>query len=138
MKKKIKIFHIVLIASLVLPIIAYKIKAPRFITAKELQIAQFQEPSLAEIKEKRALVDIVLSDPFRLEKKQSFTITEKPREVLPTIQLSLIYSGKNKYVMIGDRIFKEGDRFDGFIIARISHDRVLLKDKKGEEIWLKL
>lgn len=138
MKNTLNIVYILWIVSLILPIIAYKAKPPRFITERELQIGQFQEPPLVEVKEKALSKDIALSDPFKIDEKQRISSTEKSKEFLPNVQLSLIYKGKEKYVMIGDKIFKEGDRFNGFTINKISQDKVLLKDKKGEEIWLKL
>lgn len=136
--KKLNLFYIILATSIILPIIAYKVKAPSFLSNSELRIAQFQEPTISEFRENRSLLKLTLVDPFKIDLKQRVSSSEKSKDSLISAQISLIYSGKNKYVMIEDRIFKEGDKFDSFTIKKISQDRVLLKDKKGEEIWLKL
>lgn len=140
MKKSIKpsylIMIIMLILSIVLPFTAFLIKAPSFISEKEMTIIKFKEPSSFELKMRKYFDDLILTDPFKSVEKARSDNSEKSKKLVSPGQISLIYSGKNKFVIIGNIILKEGDKFENFTVRKIFIDRVLLIDIKGEEIWL--
>ncbi|MCS7203424.1 MAG: hypothetical protein NZ809_03120 [Thermodesulfovibrio sp.] len=130
-KRKFKISIILFLISLVLPFAAYNIKPPKFIGTTETQIASFQLPEIHhfEIKEKASMK---VSDPFKLAERTL------PKEKLSLPVLSMIYTGKNRYVILGDSIIKEGEKWGEFRVKKINLDKILLVDKKGEKIWLKM
>jgi len=137
MSGKLKLSLLILIIiSIIMPVVAYKIKVPRFITSLESQILEFHEPVQMQIALRKEF-NKVLSDPFKLSEKTKISESKSPDiQVLPI--LSMIYEGKGRYAIIGDSIIKEGDRIGDFKIIKILKDRVLLMDKKGVQQWLKL
>lgn len=139
MKKLNKLIAITFIISFTLPILASQLKIPKFLNSLEIKIAQFQEPARIEIGERKGLNEISLDDPFKLSDRAKIsTQGDLAKRQLDLPYLSLIYQGKNKYVMLGDRFAKEGERVGDFRVIKILNDRVLIRDKKGEKTWLKM
>lgn len=139
MTKLIKISAIIFVVSIILPILAYKIKSPTFLNTTEMEILRLQEPAKIDIIEKREFQEFSLDDPFKLgEKVKMSTQEDLAKKQLGIFYISLIYHGKERYVILGENIAKEGDRIGDVKVVKILNDRVLLKNKKGEKIWLKL
>lgn len=139
MTKLMKISIFLIIISIILPLIAYKIKPPKFISSQESIIAQFQETTKVEIIEKREFDELSLNDPFKFrEKKEKYIQKDSGRDQSETVTLSLIYQGRNKFVIINNEIAKESEKVDNFTVAKVLNDKVLIKEKKGEKRWLKL
>lgn len=139
MKKLNKVTAIIFLISFILPILAYKLKIPKFLNPLEIKIAQFQEPSIIEIDEKKRLKEFILDDPFKLTDRGKRTTQEDlAKRQSETPYVSLIYQGKKKYVMLGDSFAKEGEKVGDFKVIKILNDRILIRDKKGEKTWLKL
>lgn len=135
MTKKRKLSILILMVSLLLPIFAYKIKVPEFLNPVEIQIIQFTEPSGLEFVEKKSAYEGILQDPFKLSEK-GIPQKDLATRILPN--LTLTYSGKNRYAIIGDKIVREGEKVGDFKVVKILKDKVLIRDKKGETVWLKL
>jgi hypothetical protein len=136
MSGKLKLSLLIFVISIIMPVVAYKIKVPKFLTSLESQISEFHEPVQMQIA-LRGDFNKVLSDPFKLSEKTKIPESKSQDiHVLPI--LSMIYEGKGRYAIIGDSIIKEGDRIGNFKVLKIFKDRVLLMDKKGERQWLKL
>jgi len=58
---------------------------------------------------------------------------------MPTAKASLILLKKDgNMTIINDTVLREGDSFAGALVLKIERDRVLLRKKTGEEIWLKI
>lgn len=139
MTNLMRISVFILIVSIIFPILAYKLKPPKLLNSLEMKIAQFQEPSRIEIAEKKDLNEFRLDDPFKLsERAKISTQGDLAKKQLGIPYVSLIYQGKKRYVMLGDSIAKEGEKVGDYRIVKILHDKVLLRDKKGETIWLRL
>jgi len=139
MKARFKIAILIFIISLILPVVAFKLKAPEFLNSVEIRIANFQEPEI-QVAEKRSFYVSSLNDPFKLSERAKILskATGMPQEYIDMPYLSMIYKGKRKYVLFGDEIVKEGERFGNFRVIKILDDRVLIKDKKGEKKWLRV
>jgi len=138
-KARFKIAILIFIISLILPIVAFKLKAPEFLNSLEIRIANFQEPEI-QVAERRSFYVSNLNDPFKLSERVKILskATGLSQEYNELLMLSMIYKGKRKYVQIGDKIVKEGERFGNFRVMKILEDKVLIKDKKGEKKWLKV
>jgi hypothetical protein len=139
-KARFKIAILIFIISLILPIVAFKLKAPEFLNSLEKRIANFQEPSEIQVAERKSFYVSNLNDPFKLSERVKILskATGLSQEYNELLMLSMIYKGKRKYVQIGDKIVKEGERFGNFRVMKILEDKVLIKDKKGEKKWLKV
>ncbi|SNZ02884.1 Type II secretion system protein B [Persephonella hydrogeniphila] len=101
-------------------------------------------PQIAEIhfkkKENEFKIDMTLLDslisvkPFSIPEIRKKETLEKPP---PEYKISFIYIGKNRYVIINNRLYKEGDRISpDEKIVRITKDGILLNGKWGER-WIK-
>ncbi|MCX7817252.1 MAG: hypothetical protein N2317_07060 [Syntrophales bacterium] len=125
--------------STALPLVAYKAEPPKYLTTRELQIANYQEPFDVQVAERKVYHISTLDNPFRfksviLAKTEGETAQRTP--FIPS--LSLIYSGIERYALIGEEILEEGKRAGEFEVIKILEDRVLIKDKRGQKRWLKL
>jgi len=136
MTGKLKLSLLIFIVSIIMPVAAYKIKAPNVITSFESRILEFQEPVQMQMVLRKEF-NMVLSDPFKLSEKSKMSDSKLPHIQVSPI-LSMIYEGKGRYAIIGDSIVKEGDKIGDSKVIKILKDRVLLMDKKGEQQWLKL
>lgn len=134
MSREFKIALIVALVSVLLPFLAIKSKPPAFLSSVEQQIASFQVQEIKLTERKSFSYELKL--PFYLAAKKE-QIKESAK-TLPALKLSLIYRGRSKYALVGDRIVREGQMIDGYVVKYISKDSVLIKDKKGEKRWLKL
>lgn len=131
-KAKLKIAIVLLFLSLILPFLVNKIKPLKFVGQPEAQIASFQLPQIQHFELKED--SITLLNPFRLTDKK--TLTQDIKQPLPS--LSMIYKGKKHYAVLGDRILGEGEKWGDFKIEKIATDKVLLVNKRGERIWLRM
>lgn len=134
MTVRFKITVLILAISAILPFVAFNLKAPHFLNPLERSIANFQEPQQIKIVERKIYYTRALEDPFKISERVKISL----KNDLNIASLSMIYKGKKRYVIFGDSIVKEGDRIGDFSIVRILDDRVLIKDKKGEKIWVRL
>ncbi len=131
---RFKIALLIFVVSAILPFVAFKLKAPQFLNPLERRIADFQEPTQIQIFKKKTSYNVSLDDPFKISERAKM-VSKKDMSIS---SLSMIYKGKNKYVIFGDNIVKEGDRIGDLRVVKILNDKVLIKDGKGEEIWLRL
>lgn len=136
MKRKEIIKVSLLILALSLPFFAKKAPVPSFISPIEEKIEQSREPVNFEYLAKRE-ININVLDPFRINERAKYASINKQAPVLSGT-ISLIYQGRDKYVIINNSILREGDSFENFKILRILSDRVLLRGSDGEERWLQL
>lgn len=136
--KRNDIFLLILIVlTIVFPYLAKKVKVPQFISQHEQRILEAREPISFKTVERRDFASVSPKDPFKIaERAKSLAATKRAPSISGTV--SLIYQGRDKYVIINDRIFKEGETFESFTIKKILVDRVLLRTPEGEEIWLRL
>ncbi|MCX7987881.1 MAG: hypothetical protein N2647_00365 [Thermodesulfovibrio sp.] len=134
MSKKSKLAIIIIVVSFIIPLFVSKISAPSFISSNEMRILDFQIPSYIVINEKKPTILASIYDPFKLS--ESFLKDSERKSSI--FNVLMIYKGKNKYALVDNHIVKEGDKIGDFSVVKIQNDRVLIKDKKGEQIWLKL
>lgn len=134
MSKKSKLAIIIIVVSFIIPLFVSKISAPSFISSNEMRILEFQIPSYIVINEKKPTILGSIYDPFKLS--ESFLKDSERKASI--FNVLMIYKGKNKYALVDNHIVKEGDKIGDFSVVKIQNDRVLIKDKKGEQIWLKL
>ncbi len=125
---------LIIAISAILPFVAFKLKAPQFLNPLEISIANFQEPQQINIVERKISYTKTVEDPFKISERVKISL----KEDLNISSLSMIYKGKDRYVIFGENIVKEGDRLGDLSILRILDDKVLIKDGKGEKIWLRL
>lgn len=137
MKKSDILLFFSLILAISSPFVAKKAKVPTFISPEEQRIADAREPAKIEIVQRKDFTTAEIRDPFRVAERAKLSATNQ-RKPLPTGSISLIYLGRERYVIINDRIFKEGDVFENLTVAKILNDRILLKSPEGEEIWLRI
>lgn len=57
-------------------------------------------------------------------------------KVLPSV--NFVYLGKEKYVLIGEELLKEGDKWGRWKVKAITLSGVMLEDEKGERRWVSL
>ncbi|MEJ5228173.1 hypothetical protein [Thermodesulfovibrio sp.] len=129
---KFKISLIILIFSIILPFVASKLSTSKFSKESYEEIISFELPPSFNTTAKKEKADLI-SDPFRL--KQRVDTLEKDKAA-PT--LKMVYKGKHRYALIGDNCLREGEKLGEYKVKKILLDKVLLVDKKGEELWLKL
>lgn len=141
MKKEFKISIIILSGCLITAVLILNARPPSFSTEVEKSIAEYSLPEIAFTR-KTVFSYYALNAPFEISKK-FVQDTTKPVHELPRIEkplpiLSFIYEGRQKYAIIGDLIVREGESINEYQVKGIFKDRVLIKDRKGEEKWLKL
>ena len=147
MTKEVKISITMLVFSFITSVLLFNLRSPSFSTDVEKSIAQYPLPDIT-LTSRESFSYYSLNEPFETSKKFKEISSQaqqkaKPAE-LPVVQetplpiISFIYEGRQRYAIIGDLIVREGDSINGYQIKGIFKDRVLIKDRKGEEKWLKL
>lgn len=142
MKKEFKISIIIVAVSFIIALLILNSRAPSFSTGIEKSIAEYPLPEIT-FTSRTSFSYSSLVTLFEISKKV-VKDTAKPVYKLPEIQetplplLSFIYEGRQRYAIIGDIIVREGDTINGYQVKSIFKDRILIKDRKGKEKWLKL
>ena len=111
-------------------------------SAAEEQILEFI-PADLKIKElKKLIVSGAINSPIDFQKPQVVQKSASKDDRVPqeeSIEKNvslIIISGSRKMAMIEGRLLKEGDRIDGVMIAAIEPDRVLLKSKVSQWVYI--
>ncbi len=120
----------VAIISLSFPIIALKLKIPEL-----KQDAVLNIPVEELVLKKREPVKYDIKNPFLVETKKLSSPVYG--EITPEM-IKLVYSGKDRFLIVNDEIVREGQFFYNFKVLRIYPDKIKIRDNKGVERWIKL
>lgn len=133
-----RISFLVIIFSFVLPVIVTLINPPQFIDQKDLKDLSFEVPQEINVTERKNFVYLTFRSPFGEEKVPEKKKSDLAIEFLiPNV--TMVYRGKEAYMVVQNEIKKEGDSYSDLIVERILHDKILFRTKKGgKKIWVNL
>lgn len=105
---------------------------------KDLKMPKIEVPELPKLSERKEFQEHAIRSPFGERELLAIPKATTPARVeIQPPKVTMVYKGRDAYVLFGEEIRKEGETIGDFVVERIRDGKVLLKRKKGgKEIWV--